>query len=203
MSSISTIEELEELYGKPGEGELIKEVGHITEHYRKLIEASPFMILATSGPEGLDCSPRGDEPGFVRVVDDQTLIFPDRRGNKRKDSLKNIIRDNRVAVLFLIPGVGVTLRVIGKAHISIDSELLQSFAVGDKLPRSAIVIRVESVYFQCARAIVRSNLWDPKRHISAQSLPSAGEILAALSNNKYGGERYDLEWPERASKTLW
>ena len=203
MTTISTIEQLEELYGKPGESELIKEVEYITEHYQKLIEASPFMILATSGPEGLDCSPRGDEPGFTRVVDNKTLIFPDRQGNKRKDSLRNIIRDARVAALFLIPGVGVTLRVNGKAHISVDSELLQSFALGEKPPRSAIVMSVESVYFQCARAIVRSNLWNPERHLSADALPSAGEILAALSNNKFGGKQYDLEWPERASKSLW
>ena len=203
MTTISTIEELENIYGKPGERDLIKETDHITEHYQKLIEVSPFMILATSGAGGLDCSPRGDEPGFVRVLDNKTLVFPDRKGNKRKDSLRNIIGDSRIAALFLIPGVGVTLRVNGNAHISVDNDLLQSFSVDDKSPRSAIVVSVGSVYFQCARAIVRSNLWNPEEHLNPEALPSAGEILAALSNNKYGGEKYDREWPERARKSLW
>src|SRR5438045_2807545 len=149
---ITTVEELEAIYGTPGETSIVKETDHVTAHYRALIEASPFAMLATGAAEGLDCSPRGDLPGFVRVSDDRrTLLMPDRRGNNRIDSLRNIVRDPRVALLFLIPGIGQTLRVNGQAHLSIDSELLASFAVEEKPPRCVVVIAVEAVYFQCAR----------------------------------------------------
>ncbi len=203
MSTITTIEQLEALYGLPGEASTVKEVDHVTAHYRKFIEVSPFAILATSGPEGLDCSPRGDQPGFVRVHDEKTLMLPDRRGNNRADSLRNIVRDPRVALLFLIPGLGNTLRVNGRAHITTSPELLASFAVGKKAPRSVIVLAVDAVYFQCARAIVRSDLWNPGSHVDPASLPTAGEILAELSQNRVGGEAYDRAWPERAQQTLW
>ena len=204
MSAIvRTVTELEALYGQPVAAATVKEVARITPHYRTYIEASPFVSLATSGPEGLDCSPRGDRPGFVRVHDEKTLMLPDRRGNNRIDSLRNIVRDPKVALLFLIPGVGNTLRVNGRAEISVDPVLLDSFAVGDKPPRSVTVITVDAVYFQCARALVRSELWNPARHRDPKELPSAGQILAALSDDKVGGEPYDREWPERAAKTLW
>src|SRR5512147_1284576 len=129
------------------------------------MDKSPFAALATSGPEGLDCSPRGDLPGFVRIHDEKTLAMPDRRGNNRIDSLRNIVRDPRVALLFLIPGSGTTFRVNGRAVVSTDPELLASFAVEDHAPRSVIVVTVETAYFQCARAIVRSELWNPARHV--------------------------------------
>jgi PPOX class probable FMN-dependent enzyme len=203
MSRITTVAELETLYGIPNEASTVKEVGWLTPHYRAYIEAAPFVALATSGPEGLDCSPRGDRPGFVRIHDDRTLMLPDRRGNNRIDSLRNIVRDPRVGLLFLIPGVGNTLRVNGHAHLSVDPDLLESFAVEDKAPRSVTVITVDTVYFQCARALVRSELWNPERHIDPRSLPSAGEILAALSDNRVGGVAYDREWPGRAAKTMW
>ena len=203
MSTIATVEELESLYGTPNEASTAKEVAWITPHYRAFIDASPFVTLATSGPEGLDCSPRGDVPGFVRVGDDVTLLMPDRRGNNRVDSLRNIVRDPRVALLFLIPGVGNTLRVNGRAHLRTDPELLATFAIDDKRPRSVIVIAVETVFFQCARAIVRSELWNPDRHVDPKSLPTAGDILAALSDERVGGADYDREWPERAKKSLW
>jgi PPOX class probable FMN-dependent enzyme len=200
---ICTVAELEALYGIPSEASTVKEVDWLTPHYRAYIEASPFMALATSGPEGLDCSPRGDKPGFVRIHDDKTLMLPDRRGNNRVDSLRNIVRNPRVGLLFLIPGVGNTLRVNGHAHLSADPDLLESFAVEDKAPRSVTVITVDTVYFQCARALVRSELWNPERHVDPRSLPSAGEILAALSDNRVGGVTYDREWPGRAAKTMW
>jgi len=203
MSKITTVAELEALYGIPSEASTVKEVDRLTPHYRAYIEASPFMALATSGPEGLDCSPRGDKPGFVRIHDDKTLMLPDRRGNNRVDSLRNIVRNPRVGLLFLIPGVGNTLRVNGHAHLSVDPDLLESFAVEDKAPRSVTVITVDTVYFQCARALVRSELWNPERHVDPRSLPSAGEILAALSDNRVGGVTYDREWPGRAAKTMW
>ena len=200
---VTTVADLEALYGQPVEAATVKEVARITPHYRAYIEASPFVSLATSGPEGLDCSPRGDRPGFVRVHDEKTLMLPDRRGNNRIDSLRNIVRDPRVALLFLIPGVGNTLRVNGRARLSIEPALLDSFAVEDKPPRSVMVMTVDAVYFQCARALVRSELWNPARHVDQKSLPSAGQILAALSQDRVGGETYDREWPGRAAKTMW
>jgi len=203
MHIITTEAQLEAIYGKPAEAATVKEVNWITPHYRAYIEASPYVALATSGPEGLDCSPRGDSPGFVRVHDEKTLMMPDRRGNNRIDSLRNIVRDPRVALLFMIPGMGNTLRVNGRAHLSIEPALLGSFAVEEKAPRSVTVIEVDAVYFQCARALVRSDLWNPAHHVDPKSLPSAGQILAALSQDRVGGEKYDREWPGRAAATMW
>ena len=129
--------------------------------------------------------------------------MPDRHGNNRADSLKNVIRDPRVGLLFLVPGSGTTLRVNGRAALSIDQALRVSFAIDGKLPRSVMIVTVEAVYFQCARAIHRSELWNPERHVDPKSLPSPGSILASLSANRIGGETYDREWPERAKKTMW
>ena len=203
MSIITSVSELEALYGTPNDASTVKEVDWITPHYRAYIDAAPFVALATSGPEGLDCSPRGDLAGFVRVHDRKTLMLPDRRGNNRVDSLRNIVRDPRVALLFMIPGVGNTLRVNGRAHLSVDPDLLASFAVDGKAPRSVMVMTVDTIFFQCARALVRSELWNPARHVDPGSLPSAGEILAALSQDRVGGEEYDRAWPERARQTMW
>ncbi|ODT07785.1 MAG: flavin-nucleotide-binding protein [Mesorhizobium sp. SCN 65-20] len=203
MTIISTVEELEALYGLPGETSLVKELDRIIPEYAAFIEASPFVALATSGPEGLDCSPRGDLAGFVRIYDDRTLMLPDRRGNNRADSLRNIIRDPRVGLLFLVPGSGTTLRINGRAHISVDAELCASFAVEGKPARSITVIDVDAVYFQCARAIVRSDLWNAERHVDAKSLPTPGQLLAVTSAARIDGEAYDREWPERAKKTMW
>ncbi|GAB1717934.1 MAG: pyridoxamine 5'-phosphate oxidase-related, FMN-binding protein [Nitrobacter sp.] len=203
VTAIETIEQLEAIYGQPGEAATIKVARSITPSYRALIESSPFAILATCGEEGLDCSPRGDLPGFVRVQDEVTLIIPDRRGNNRIDSLRNLIRDPRAALLFLIPGSGTTLRVNGRALVSADPGLLASFGVEGKTPRSVIVMSVEEIYFQCARAIIRSHLWDPARHVDLKSLPTPGEILAEMSKSRVGGEEYDKAWLERARQTMW
>ena len=203
MSIIASVEELEAIYGRPNDASTVKVADRITSEYRKLIEASPFAALATSGPEGLDCSPRGDASGFVRIHDESTLMMPDRRGNNRVDSLRNIVRDPRVALLFLIPGVGSTLRINGRAHVSIEPALCESFKTEDKAPRSVVVMAVDEVYFQCARAIVRSDLWNPAKHINAKDLPSPGRILASMSENKVGSDEYDRAWPERARKSLW
>ncbi|OJU23872.1 MAG: flavin-nucleotide-binding protein [Nitrobacter sp. 62-13] len=203
VTAIETIEQLEAIYGQPGEAATIKVAHRITPSYRALIESSPFAILATCGKEGLDCSPRGDLPGFVRVQDDLTLIIPDRRGNNRVDSLRNLIRDPRAALLFLIPGSGTTLRVNGRALVSADPGLLASFGVEGKAPRSVIVMTVEEIYFQCARAIIRSHLWDPGKHVDLKTLPTPGEILAEMSKSRVGGEEYDKAWLERARQTMW
>ena len=200
---IADVETLERFYGAPSEASIVKEVDHVHPIYRKLIEAAPFVVLATSGPSGLDASPRGDGPGFVTVEDEKTLLLPDRRGNNRTDSLRNIIGDPRVALLFLVPGIGETLRVNGRASISIEPALLRRFAVEGKEPRSVLVIVVEAVYFQCSRAIVRADLWNPARHASRPALPTTGAILAALSNAKLGGESYDRALPERLKATLY
>jgi PPOX class probable FMN-dependent enzyme len=203
MSDIATIEQLEAIYGYPGEPSTVKVADRITPSYRVLIEKSPFAALATSGPEGLDCSPRGDLPGFVRIHDEKTLMMPDRRGNNRVDSLRNIVRDPRVALLFLIPGSGSTLRVNGRARVSADPALLSSFAVQGKTPRTVIVIAVHEIYFQCARAIVRADLWNPDKRVDPKVLPTPGAILAEMSESRIGGEQYDREWPERARQTMW
>jgi uncharacterized protein len=194
---------LEAVYGKPGESSTVKVVDRITPEYRPFIEVSPFALLATVGPEGADCSPRGDQPGFVRITDEKTLLMPDRRGNNRVDSLRNIVRDPRVALLFLILGSGNTLRVNGRGVVSVEPALLESFKVEGKAPRSVIVVNVEAVYFQCARALVRSDLWNPEKHVDPSALPTAGQILASLSCGSVGGEAYDQEWPERAKATMW
>lgn len=203
MQYIETVEALGEIYGEPGETSLIKETAGIIPHYRAFIEAAPFCALATGGPEGLDCSPRGDRPGFVHVADERTLLMPDRRGNNRIDSLKNIIRDPRIALMFMIPGHGNCLRVNGEARITADAETCARFAVEEKAPRTVIVIKTQAVYFQCARALVRSRLWDPATHVDPRELPTPGEVLAYLSQNRLDGERYDAEWDSRAKATLW
>lgn len=203
MTDITSIEQLEALYGTPGETSLVKELDRLIPEYAAFVEASPFVALATNGPEGLDCSPRGDLRGFVRVADERTLLMPDRRGNNRADSLRNIVRDGRVGMLFLVPGSGTTLRVNGLARLSADPELCASFAVDGQAPRSVIVVTIQAVYFQCARAIVRSELWNRDRHVDPKSLPTPGRILAATSQARIDGDAYDAEWPERARKTMW
>jgi PPOX class probable FMN-dependent enzyme len=202
--TVTTLAQLAAIYDAPiSDASRVKEVASLTDDYRKLIAASPFVVLATCGPEGLDCSPRGDRPGFVRAVDDRTLVLPDRRGNNRIDSLRNIVRDARVALLFLIPGSGTTFRVNGTATIACDPELLASFAIDGRSPRSAIVVHVEAAYFQCARAIVRSRLWAADRHVDAESLPTPGDMLARVSGDRIDGAAYDAQWPGRAAETLW
>jgi PPOX class probable FMN-dependent enzyme len=206
MTVIESVEQLEAIYGRfddIGEASTAKVADRVTAQYRRLIEVSPFAALATSGPEGLDCSPRGDLPGFVRIHDEKTLMMPDRRGNNRVDSLRNIVRDPRIALLFLIPGSGTTLRINGEAHLSADPDLLESFAVTEKAPRTVIVMTVGEIYFQCARAIVRSDLWNPDKRIDPKTLPTPGDILAEMSERRVGGVEYDRAWPERARQTLW
>jgi uncharacterized protein len=203
MSIIATTEQLEAIYGETGDASMVKVADRVTPLYRVLIEKSPFAALATSGPEGLDCSPRGDLPGFVRIHDEKTLMMPDRRGNNRVDSLRNIVRDPRIALLFLIPGSGSTLRVNGRAEVSAAPDLLALFKIDGKAPRAVIVMTVDEIYFQCARAIVRSDLWNPDKRVDPRSLPTPGQILASMSGDKVGGESYDREWPERARNSMW
>lgn len=200
---VTSLEQLEALYGTPSPGAVAKEIHHINQGYRRLIEAAPFIALATSGPEGLDCSPKGDAPGFVAILDERTLALPDRPGNNRIDGLRNVLRDPRVAILFLIPGAAETLRVNGRAEISIEPELLQRFAVNGKLPPSVLIVRVESIYFHCAKAIMRSKLWDEASKVDPRSLPSAGTLRAELLADGMDIETYDRAQPARLKASLY
>ena len=201
---ISTTAELEKLYSDAPYGPAVfKETDHITPQYRKLIEAAPFAVLATCAPEGLDCSPRGDPPGFVRVVDEHTLLVPDRRGNNRIDSLRNLVRDPRISLLFLIPGVGETMRVNGRAVISTDPKLTETLRFNGKSPKCVLVVTVERAYFQCTKAIIRSKLWDPSTQVDRKTLPTPGSILAEVTDGKMGGPEHDRLAPERIKETIY
>ena len=201
--AILTLEQLARMYDTPAEASLLKEVPRVLPQYKALIEASPFAVLATCGPDGLDASPRGDPPGFVVVQDEHTLLIPDRRGNNRIDSLRNIVADPRVALLFLIPGIGETLRVNGRAHLSVDPTMLARCAVEGKAPKCVIVVAVQTVFFQCSRAILRSRLWDPALQRRREELPTPGSILAQVGGAGFDGEKYDRELPGRLSGSLY
>src|SRR3954451_21478305 len=200
---VTSLEALDRLYGQPYGPSIAKEADRITTHYRAFIEAAPFFALASIGPDGLDCSPRGDAPGFVRVVDERTLMMPDRRGNNRLDTLRNLILDPRVGLLFLVPGIGVTLRVNGTAEVSTDDELRASFAVGDKLPATVLIVSTTAVYTQCPKALIRSHLWDPAHFRDASELPSVGAIMELITAGGFDGAEYDAAYPERIRQTIY
>jgi PPOX class probable FMN-dependent enzyme len=200
---ITTVEQLEAIYGLPSGNAVTKEIDHINATYRAFIEAAPFFALASCGPEGMDCSPRGDAPGFVRVIDDKTLAVPDRRGNNRIDSLRNLIADPRVALLFLIPGCGETLRVNGRAAISTDPALCDSFSVNGKAPRVVLLVTVERVYYQCPKALVRAKLWDTATWRDRATLPTSGKILAEITGGKHDADKHDREYPARLKETIY
>jgi uncharacterized protein len=207
---ISTIEELDALYGGPVPSSVTKQTDHITALQRRYIEASPFALLATVGPEGADCSPRGDPPGFVRIVDERTLHMPDRRGNNRIDSLRNIVRDGRVGLLFVVPGIGVTLRVNGRAVLRTDEALRASFDMdtdrGAKRPTTVIEITVSDVYTQCPKALIRSHLWDPARFRQPGELPTVGQVMAEITaeyDEPFDGDTYDRTYPQRVRDTIY
>ena len=202
MSIVRSVAELEAIYGETSEASVIKVSSRLTEGYRKLMQASPIVALATCGPEGLDCSPRGDPGSVMSILDDRTLVLPDRRGNNRIDSLRNIVRDGRVALLFLIPGSNTTLRINGTAEISVDPDLLARLAMEDKQPRSAVVISIGEIYFQCARALMRARIWDRDAWPDAADLPTPGSLMRELKQD-FDSESYDREWPERAKSSMW
>jgi uncharacterized protein len=202
MRKIETVQELNALYGEPGEASLIKVTDYLTAEYRRMIEASPFVALATAGPEGLDCSPRGDAGNVVYVEDARTLLMPDWRGNNRVDSLSNIVRDPRVALMFLIPGSNTAMRVNGRAVVAIEPALLDRFEMDGRHPRSVIVITIEEAYSQCARALIRADLWNSEKHADVEALPTVGDMLKGVRDG-FDGAAYDREWPGRAAKTMW
>ena len=202
MTVITTVDELKAIYGDSSEASLAKVTRFLTAEYRQMIEASPFVALATVGPEGIDCSPRGDLGGVVRIEDERTLALPDWRGNNRIDSLINIVRDPRVALMFLVPGSTMTMRINGRAVVSVEPGLLQSFEMDGKHPRSVTVITIDEVYFQCARALMRSDLWNPAHFVDPKTLPTPGTLLKAAKAD-FDKETYDREWADRAAKTMW
>lgn len=202
MAIIRTPDALREIYSGVSEASLVKVTPALTADYRLMIERSPFMALATVGPEGLDCSPRGDRGAVVRVEDEKTIAIPDWRGNNRIDSLLNIVRDPRVALMFLVPGSNTAIRVNGQAVVSVDADLLDSFEVDGKHPRSVVLVTIGEVYFQCARAIMRADLWNPQSFADPKSLPTPGDLLKAAQDD-FDKETYDRQWPERAAKTMW
>ena len=204
MQQINSVAELEAVYHQqPVLASMAKEIDYLIPQYQKLIELSPFVALATIGAGGLDCSPRGDNQGFVRVLDPKTLAMPDRRGNNRIDSLRNIVADPRVALLFFIPGSGTTFRVNGSAYLTTDAELCKSFEMEGNLPRSVIIIKVEAAYTQCARAILRSGLWDFSKHVEKSEVPTIGEMLEAVTHGKINADEYNSNWPARAKTSMW
>lgn len=202
MTVVTSVEQLNALYGAPGEASLVKVTDYLLPEYRALIEASPFVALATVGPEGLDCSPRGDADAVIHIEDERTLMLPDWRGNNRIDSLSNIVRDPRVALMFLIPGSNTTMRLNGRAIVRIDDAITQRFVMDGKHPRSVVVITIEEVYSQCARAVLRADLWNAEKFRDPACLPTVGQMLASAKKG-FDGVAYDKEWPGRAAKTMW
>ncbi len=198
---IQSIEELEAIYGTPHSMSVRKVAKRMVPVYRDWIERSRFCVLTTVGPEGSDGSPRGDEGPVVTEIDDTTLAMPDWRGNNRADSLRNIVRDPRVSLMFMVPGSNNVVRVNGQAHVTVEADMLERLAKDGSLPRSVIVIKIEEIYFQCARALVRSRLWTAGDE--TEGLPSAGDMLKVMTDGEEGGADYDVAWPKRAEKTLW
>ncbi len=201
---ITSVEELKEFYDPPSEMVTRKQIDHLDENCRAFLAASPFFLLATFGGEGADCSPRGDGPGFTGVADDgKTLLIPDRAGNNRIDSLRNIVENPKVGLLFLVPGITYTLRVNGKAKLSVKPELLDRFVVKGKAPRSVISVSVEEAYTQCARALLRADLWNPEKLVEKDAVPTMGAMLAAHTKGGVEAEKYDVFDREKLAKHLY
>ena len=200
---ITTNEQLEALYGPVNPTSLNKETSILTAEYCAWIEASPFFAIASVGQGGLDCSPRGDKTGqLFAVVDDKTIVIPDRRGNNRLDTLRNIVSDSRVALLFLIPGINESLRINGYATISTDPDMRQRFSVDGNLPATVIRVTIKAVYYQCARALIRSKLWDADSHVSRTEIPTAGQMNKAASAD-FDAKSYDDALLARQLRTLY
>ncbi|WP_415921500.1 pyridoxamine 5'-phosphate oxidase family protein [Tateyamaria sp. SN6-1] len=200
MEYIDDITTLEALYGTPGQPSLRKVADHLTPLYRKWVMASRFAVLTTVGPDGTDGSPRGDDGPVVTELDPRTLAMPDWRGNNRLDSLRNIVADGRVSLMFMVPGSNTVVRINGQARLTTDAELRARFERNGRQPATVIVIRIAEVYTQCARAVMRAGLWSRD---DAEGLPTPGEILAEASQGEEGGADYDAAWPARAAKTMW
>lgn len=200
MDFVSEVSELEAAYGTPGEASVVKVAHHLTHAYRSWIMASRFCVVSTVGPEGVDGSPRGDDGPVVLELDEFTLAMPDWRGNNRMDSLRNIVRDPRIALMFMVPGSNNVVRVNGKAKVTFDDELRGRFSDAGRMPRCVIVVEIAEIYSQCARAVMRADLW--RGQTAGVDLPSVGDMLAELKA-RFDGETYDAEWGARAKNTMW
>ena len=200
MEFIDSVKGLEALYGTPGAASIRKVADQLTPLYARWIARSRFVVLTTVGPAGTDGSPRGDDGPVVTPLDARTLAMPDWRGNQRLDSLRNIVEDGRVSLMFMVPGSNTVVRVNGRARLTADEGLRARFARKGRQPATVIVIRIAEVYTQCARAVLRAGLWSRN---DADGLPTPGEILADVSNGEEGGAAYDAEWPARAARTMW
>jgi hypothetical protein len=198
---ISDEGQLRDIIGSPSDQVVVKITDRLNDLTRQFIDASPFLCVATSSPGGgLDVSPRGDPAGFVRVLDERTLLLPDRPGNRIADTLTNLLADPRIALLFLIPGIGDTFRVNGEAVITDDQELLAPSAVDGKVPRLGILVSIKEAYTQCPKALIRSELWNPERHIERSQLPSSGAILRSLRDAEFDADGYDRERAARYAR---
>jgi PPOX class probable FMN-dependent enzyme len=201
MDWITTLEDLHAHYGQPGEAATVKVTNRLTPAYRAWVDRSRFCVLSTVGPEGTDGSPRGDEGPVAAMLGPQTLALPDWLGNNRIDSLRNILRDGRVSLMFLIPGALNALRVNGTARLTADAALRARFARDGKEPRTVIVIDIAEVYSQCARALIRSALWTGGDQ--SAGLPTVGDMLREITEGRIDGKAYDADWPGRAAQTMW
>ncbi len=201
MQKIEDITALEALYGTPGEASMRKVARQMTPLYRRWIMASRLCVLSTVGPEGTDGSPRGEDGPVVQELDPGTLAMPDWRGNNRMDSLRNIVSDGRVSLMFIVPGSNNVVRVNGTGIVSADVDLRTRFAKGERLPTTVIVISISEIYSQCARALMRAGTWQAGDQ--SADLPTVGEILAEMTDDKIDGKAYDWEWGDRAAKTMW
>lgn len=202
--AITSVDALEALYEQPSERALLKQTDRLDDASRAFVAASPFLLLATFGRKGADCSPRGDQPGFVEPEDDKTLLVPDRRGNNRIDSLRNVVENPLVALLFLVPGAEQTLRVNGRGTITTDPALLARFSVAGKRPRSVLRVAIEELFVQCPRALLRAELWNPQKFAGeGGKVPSMGTLLAAATKGKVDAARYDTEYAPQTRKVLY
>jgi PPOX class probable FMN-dependent enzyme len=201
VAAVQDEDALRALIGPPKEQALMKISDRLNALTRQFIERSPFVCVATASADGgLDVSPRGDPPGFVRVLDDRTLLLPERPGNRIADALTNLLSDPRIALLFLIPGVGDTFRVNGEAEIVDDPELLAPSTIEGKVPRLGILVTVQQAYTQCPKALIRSDLWNPEHHVDRSELPTSGQILRSLHGREFDAEKYDRERAERYAR---
>ncbi len=201
ISGISTEAELRELIGAPNDLVVTKIAARLNQLTRQFVERSPFMCLATSAPDGsCDVSPRGDPAGFVRILDERTVLIPDRPGNRLADSLRNILANPHVGLLFMIPGVDDTFRINGRATLVTDEELLAPSVVDGKAPKLGILVEIDECYTQCSKALIRSDLWNPERHIERSELPTSGEIMRAVREDEFDAEQYDRERAERYAR---
>lgn len=200
MQKIDTIDALEALYGAPSEAALRKVSRRMTPCYRRWIAASRFCVLATVGPEGCDATPRGEDGPVVQEVDPATLILPDWRGNNRLDSLRNIVVDGRVALVFMVPGNNIVVRVNGRAIVTDDADMRARFVQAGRQPATVIVVDIAEIYAQCPKALMRAGLWTRG---DASGLPSLGEILSEMTSGDIAAQEWDQAYPTRAAETLW